>query len=185
VVQRNLVFVVGLSSRLADPEVLKKPEYFGRFGRIHKVVINTSTTYAGNQNQVLQLALLAYNFNFDKFLCSQGPSASAYVTYYKSEDALRAIQAVNNIIADGRTLKASLGTTKYCSHFMKNMTCPKHDCMYLHELGKHIALITKLKGHYFDDVLILQETKPLALRKRKCNRESIQNTRRTYMTNLC
>ena len=52
VVQRNLVFVVGLSPRLADPEVLKKPEYFGRFGKIHKVVINTSTTYAGNQNQV-------------------------------------------------------------------------------------------------------------------------------------
>ena len=68
---------------------------------------------------------------------TQGPSASAYVTYYKSEDALRAIQAVNNVVADGRTLKASLGTTKYCSHFMKNMPCPKHDCMYLHELGNY------------------------------------------------
>ncbi len=52
VVQKNLVFVVGLSTRLADPEVLKKQEYFGRFGRIHKVVINTSTSYAGNQTQV-------------------------------------------------------------------------------------------------------------------------------------
>jgi hypothetical protein len=48
---------------------------------------------------------------------------------------LRAIQAVNNIFIDGRTLKASLGTTKYCSHFMKNQPCPKNDCMYLHELG--------------------------------------------------
>lgn len=69
-------------------------------------------------------------------LLAQGPSASAYVTYIKPEDALRAIQAVNNIFIDGRTLKASLGTTKYCSHFMKNQSCPKHDCMYLHELGK-------------------------------------------------
>ena len=33
-------------------DVLKKPEYFGKFGKIHKVVINTSTAYAGNQNQV-------------------------------------------------------------------------------------------------------------------------------------
>ena len=66
----------------------------------------------------------------------QGPSASAYVTYLRSEDALRAIQAVNNIYIDGRTLKASLGTTKYCSHFMKNQSCPKNDCMYLHELGR-------------------------------------------------
>ena len=49
VVQKNLVFVVGLSQRLADPEVLKKHEYFGKFGKIHKVVINQSTSYAGAQ----------------------------------------------------------------------------------------------------------------------------------------
>ena len=52
VVQKNLVFVVGLSTRLADADMLRKPEYFGKFGKIHKVVINHSTTYAGNQNQV-------------------------------------------------------------------------------------------------------------------------------------
>ncbi|XP_061772986.1 CCR4-NOT transcription complex subunit 4 isoform X1 [Nerophis ophidion] len=121
VVQRNLVFVVGLSQRLADPEVLKRPEYFGRFGKIHKVVINNSTSYAG----------------------SQGPSASAYVTYVRSEDALRAIQCVNNVVVDGRTLKASLGTTKYCSYFLKSMQCPKPDCMYLHELGDEAASFTK------------------------------------------
>uniref|UniRef100_W5K1D4 CCR4-NOT transcription complex subunit 4 n=1 Tax=Astyanax mexicanus TaxID=7994 RepID=W5K1D4_ASTMX len=121
VVQRNLVFVVGLSQRLADPEVLKRPEYFGKFGKIHKVVINNSTSYAG----------------------SQGPSASAYVTYVRSEDALRAIQCVNNVVVDGRTLKASLGTTKYCSYFLKSMQCPKPDCMYLHELGDEAASFTK------------------------------------------
>uniref|UniRef100_A0A671PK04 CCR4-NOT transcription complex subunit 4 n=1 Tax=Sinocyclocheilus anshuiensis TaxID=1608454 RepID=A0A671PK04_9TELE len=121
VVQRNLVFVVGLSQRLADAEVLKRLEYFGKFGKIHKVVINNSTSYAG----------------------SQGPSASAYVTYIRSEDALRAIQCVNNVIVDGRTLKASLGTTKYCSYFLKSMQCPKPDCMYLHELGDEAASFTK------------------------------------------
>jgi len=121
VVQKNLVFVVGLPMRLADAEILKKHDYFGKFGKIHKVVINQSTSYAG----------------------SQGPSASAYVTYQKADDALRAIQAVNNIVVDGRTVKTSLGTTKYCSHFMKNQTCPKGDCMYLHELGDPEASFTK------------------------------------------
>ena len=43
------MFVVGLSQRLADPEVLRKNEYFGKFGKIHKVVINHSTSYAGAQ----------------------------------------------------------------------------------------------------------------------------------------
>ncbi|XP_045466402.1 uncharacterized protein LOC123675156 isoform X2 [Harmonia axyridis] len=125
VVQRNLVFVVGLPVRLADPELLKKHEYFGKFGKIHKVVINQSTSYAG----------------------SQGPSASAYVTYMKSDDALRAIQSVNNIMIDGRMLKSSLGTTKYCSHFMKNQPCPKADCMYLHDFGDPEASFTKEQMH--------------------------------------
>lgn len=121
VVQKNLVFVVGLPARLADAEALKKHDYFGKFGKILKVIVNHSTSYAG----------------------SQGPSASAYVTYQKAEDALRAIQAVNNSKVDGRTLKASLGTTKYCSHFLKKQPCPKQDCMYLHELGDDAASFTK------------------------------------------
>ena len=33
-------------------DVLKKPEYFGKFGKIHKVVINQNTAYAGSQTQV-------------------------------------------------------------------------------------------------------------------------------------
>lgn len=49
VVQKNLVFVVGLSTRLADADVLKKQEYFGKYGKIVKVVINSSTSYAGAQ----------------------------------------------------------------------------------------------------------------------------------------
>ncbi|XP_054005233.1 probable serine/threonine-protein kinase tsuA isoform X3 [Hylaeus anthracinus] len=125
VVQKNLVFVVGLPLRLADADVLKRHEYFGKFGKIHKVVINQSTSYAG----------------------SQGPSASAYVTYQRQEDALRAIEAVNNVVMDGRTIKTSLGTTKYCSHFMRNQPCPKPDCMYLHDLGDQEASFTKEEMH--------------------------------------
>ncbi|BFF95018.1 transcription factor SPT20 homolog [Drosophila madeirensis] len=129
VVQRNLVFVVGLPPRLADADILKKHEYFGKYGKIHKVVINPSTTYAGVQ------------------VTSNGPSASAYVTYVHNADALRAIQSVNNIMIDGRLIKTSLGTTKYCSHFMKNQQCPKGDCMYLHELGDPEASFTKEQMH--------------------------------------
>ncbi|KAJ0171104.1 hypothetical protein K1T71_013303 [Dendrolimus kikuchii] len=125
VVQNNLVFVVGLPVRLADPEILKRQEYFGKYGKIHKVVINQSTAYAG----------------------SQGPSASAYVTYVSSADALRAIQGVNNVTLDGRVLKGSLGTTKYCANFMKNQPCPKPDCMYLHDLGDPKASFTKEEMH--------------------------------------
>ncbi|XP_065902368.1 CCR4-NOT transcription complex subunit 4-like [Dysidea avara] len=92
VVLKNLVFVIGLSPSLADPE---------------------------------------------------GNSLGAYITFYHSEDATKAIQAVNNAYIDGRCLKASLGTTKYCSHFLAGLTCPKSDCLFLHELGEEEASFTK------------------------------------------
>lgn len=60
VVQKNLVFVVGLPMRLADPEILKKHEYFGKFGKIHKVVINQSTSYAGSQGPSASKCLIFY-----------------------------------------------------------------------------------------------------------------------------
>ena len=55
VVQKNLVFVIGLSPRMAEVEVLKKPEYFGKFGKIVKVVINSHTVYTGNQVRGLRV----------------------------------------------------------------------------------------------------------------------------------
>ncbi|KAL5491926.1 hypothetical protein EMCRGX_G017301 [Ephydatia muelleri] len=35
---------------MADAETLKKPEYFGKYGKIYKVVINNSTVYNGAQD---------------------------------------------------------------------------------------------------------------------------------------
>lgn len=37
-------------------QVLKRPEYFGKFGKIHKVVINNSTSYAGSQVKLTQIS---------------------------------------------------------------------------------------------------------------------------------
>ena len=46
-----------ISFRLADAEILRKPDYFGKFGKIHKVVINHSTQYAGSQLQVSRILI--------------------------------------------------------------------------------------------------------------------------------
>lgn len=46
--------------------------------------------------------------------------------------------------------QASLGTTKYCSYFLKSMQCPKPDCMYLHELGDEAASFTKEEMQVID-----------------------------------
>jgi RNA recognition motif-containing protein len=120
VIQDNLVYVIGLSGRIADAEVLKKTEYFGKYGKIVKVVVSTSV---GGQQQTT--------------------SNTAYVTYVKAEDALRAIQSVNNCQVDSRTVRASLGTTKYCSCFLRNLPCHKQECMYLHDVANSEASFTK------------------------------------------
>uniref|UniRef100_A0A8C4PYG1 CCR4-NOT transcription complex, subunit 4a n=1 Tax=Eptatretus burgeri TaxID=7764 RepID=A0A8C4PYG1_EPTBU len=121
VVQKNLVFVVGLSQRLADPEVLKRLEYFGKFGKMHKVVVNSSTSYAGSQ---------------------VGKSIILYARMAQKKNG-HPIKFVQNKMVKGKLLNASLGTTKYCSFFLKGTQCPKGDCMYLHELGDEAASFTK------------------------------------------
>ncbi|CAF1108825.1 unnamed protein product [Rotaria sordida] len=118
VVQRNLVFVNGLPSRLADTELLRRNDYFGKYGKIVKLV--TSPAHNGQLNSIC-----------------------VYITYSRSEEALRAIQALCNYHVDGRTLKATLGTTKYCSRYLKGASCQKADCLYLHEPGDPLASFTK------------------------------------------
>ena len=49
VMQKNLVFVVGLSAQLADEKVLRKSNFLGKFGKIMKVAVNQATGYAGVQ----------------------------------------------------------------------------------------------------------------------------------------
>ncbi|XP_063685185.1 CCR4-NOT transcription complex subunit 4-like isoform X11 [Bolinopsis microptera] len=114
VLQRNLVFVTGIPPKLADVEILKKPEYFGRYGKIHKCVLN-----------------------------QQGPVATAYATYVRDEDAFKAVLGINGTYLQNNILRASLGTTKYCSYFLRHLPCPKQDCMYLHGLGDSSASFTK------------------------------------------
>merc|ERR1712106_260569 len=108
-------------AKIAEEAVLRRGEYFGKFGKILKVAVNQSTSYAG----------------------TQGPSASAYVTYNTTDAALKCILEVNGSYQDGRTLKATLGTTKYCSRFLNGQVCKLNDCMYLHEVAEDEASFTK------------------------------------------
>jgi hypothetical protein len=118
VVQRNLVYLIGLAPSLADEEVrdrklLSRHEYIGQYGPIKKLVINKAN---------------AYNH-------PAGLSYSAYVTFTCEEDAAKCIKALTGFSIEGRELSATYGTTKYCSYFLKNIRCPKADCLYLHEFG--------------------------------------------------
>jgi len=48
VIRRNLVYCVGLPPSISTEEQLRKPDYFGQYGRIAKIVINRSQISNGD-----------------------------------------------------------------------------------------------------------------------------------------
>jgi CCR4-NOT transcription complex subunit 4 len=107
--------VTGLTPTVREDELLKtlrKPEFFGQYGNILKISISSRKGTDG-QNQ----------------------SLGVYVTFEKKDDAARCIQAVNGSQNGDRVLRAQLGTTKYCSAWLRHEQCTNRQCMFLHELG--------------------------------------------------
>ncbi|XP_055832731.1 uncharacterized protein LOC129901544 isoform X2 [Solanum dulcamara] len=116
VVQKNLVYIVGLPLSLADEDqLLQRKEYFSQYGKVMKVSI--SRTAAGTIQ------------HFANDTCS------VYITYSREEEAILCIQSVHGFVLDGRPLRACFGTTKYCHAWLRNVPCTNLDCLYLHEIG--------------------------------------------------
>jgi CCR4-NOT transcription complex subunit 4 len=111
------VYVVGLNPHIPEKDLLgtlRGDDYFGQYGKILKIVVSKSKTGESPPN-------------------SQG--LGVYVTFARKEDAQRCIAAVNGSQNGDRVLRAQLGTTKYCSAFLRGETCTNKQCMFLHEDG--------------------------------------------------
>ncbi len=63
---------------------------------------------------------------------ANGPSYSAYVTFSCPGESSLAILALDNTEVDNHLLRASFGTTKYCSNFLRGTECFNKECLYLH-----------------------------------------------------
>lgn len=59
------------------------------------------------------------------------------------EDALACILVLDGYYLEGRSIRASFGTSKYCSAFIKNVRCNNPECTYLHEMGAMEDTFTK------------------------------------------
>lgn len=119
ILQRCLVYIVGLSPNISHEELLVTPQFLGQYGTIKKCVVNTKSGYKHG---------------------TTGFSYGVYVTFERDEEAssciaVRNSQAVDGFLYDGRVLKASLGTTKYCSFFLRGAKCHKADCVFLHRFA--------------------------------------------------
>ncbi|KAK4436040.1 putative general negative regulator of transcription C16 [Sesamum alatum] len=115
VIQRKMAYVIGLPLSLADEDLLLRKEYFGQYGKVTKVSL--SRTAGGAIQQFIN------------------DTCSVYITYSKEEEALQCIQSVHGFVLEGRFLRASFGTAKYCHAWLKNMPCNNPACLYLHSIG--------------------------------------------------
>ncbi|RMD44036.1 hypothetical protein DV735_g1116, partial [Chaetothyriales sp. CBS 134920] len=114
--QQNLVYVIGLVPQIKDEhallQTLRGPEFFGQYGEVEKIVVSKAKPGAPNQG------------------------VGVYVTYARKEDAALCIQTIDGTQNGDRTLRAQLGTTKYCSAFLRHETCTNKNCSFLHETGE-------------------------------------------------
>ena len=122
VIKKNLIYIVGLPITMTE-EILRQQNYFGQYGKINKIIINIL----------------------------KNSSLCAYITYTTNDAARSAIKMVDESVYDGKVIRCTYGTTKYCSFFIKNMPCQNHlgqvngttDCMYLHEYKPAEDILTK------------------------------------------
>lgn len=132
VVQKNLVYVVGLNPKSREEDLLQTlrgDQYFGQYGKIIKIVVSKAKANAGGNSSI-----------------------GVYVTFSRKQDAASCIAAVDGSPNGDRTLRyvgpqtlmmprtyvsrAQYGTTKYCSAYLRNETCNNRECMFLHEQGE-------------------------------------------------
>ncbi|KAI4151659.1 MAG: hypothetical protein LQ341_000876 [Variospora aurantia] len=116
VVQKNLVYVVGLNPKSREEDLLQTlrgDQYFGQYGKIVKIVVSKAKENASGNSSI-----------------------GVYVTFARKQDAASCIAAVDGSQNGDRTLRAQYGTTKYCSAYLRNETCNNRNCMFLHEQGE-------------------------------------------------
>ena len=106
---------------------------FSQYGKVTKIIINLSKNFKFNKNQTY----------------------SAYVTYEKEKEAALAILALNDLNLLKSNLKASFGTTKYCTYFLKNLDCFNKECLYLHYYAEKEDIIkNKVNKNFLIKIII-------------------------------
>ena len=58
-------------------------------------------------------------------------------------EASIAILALDDTVVDNHLIRASFGTTKYCSFYLKNMVCTNKDCLFLHRKADESDIIKR------------------------------------------
>ncbi len=106
----DLVYLTGLAPNIAKESVLQKNDYFGQYGQILSIAIQSPTNPSSKEG------------------------ASAQILYSHPDEALQAIQTVDGFVLEGYKINARLAKSKYCKSFLAGQPCRDTKCMDLHRI---------------------------------------------------
>lgn len=82
VIQKNLVYVIGLPIEASSETIIRRQDMFGQYGHLNKVVVNSRSP-----------------------VCDKSNTCGVYLTYDNEEQALDCIRAVDGFTYCHRLLK--------------------------------------------------------------------------------
>ena len=82
VIQKNLVYVIGLPIEASSESIIRRQDMFGQYGHLNKIVVNSRNP-----------------------ICDKSSTCGVYLTYENNKQALDCIQAVDGFTYCHRLLK--------------------------------------------------------------------------------
>lgn len=100
---------------------MRDSDHYGKYGKIAKMFLSRRSTATGG------------------FTHPHQQPVNVYINFVRPQDAAACIAAVDNSTTDdGVELRASWGTTKYCTAFLRGQKCLSDSCQQAHELGEEV-----------------------------------------------
>ena len=113
IIQRNVILITNLSSKICNKSILKSNKWFGKFGEIKQIYIDYYN----------QWAFIMY---FDKISAIQ---------------AIKEMN--NYQLKNGNFIKINHGINKYCKYFLNYKKCPYKNCVNVHHAANPMDIITE------------------------------------------
>jgi hypothetical protein len=123
VIQKNAIYVIGITKDYSTPQILASGALFGQFGPI----------------SVIEMKSCPFN-HFDDYTENYG----AFITYEDEISAFMAICCLESAQSESLPLlQASIGSNKVCKRFLKKDRCKIKNCTYFHGIPNHDEIIVK------------------------------------------
>jgi RNA recognition motif-containing protein len=128
--KKDLVYLIGLPSHIADAASLTRQEYLGQYGKVAKVIVNKKTPFKKDNGSPTYSAYVTFSNEKEASICVV---VAQFKKSFKVLEIYNWQQAIDGFEIFGSKLNASYGTSRYCLNFLKKTPCLNPNCYFIHE----------------------------------------------------